>query len=261
LKKYRMYVDEVGNSGMTASHDSRHRYLSLTGIIIELDYVNTDVFPALEALKRKYFGSHPDEPIILHRKELVNKKPPFEALQQPKVEEAFNRELLELFTNLDYVVITVVIDKLEHENQYKVWHFDPYHYCLTVLVDRYVRWLEEKDATGDVMAESRGGNEDIRLKNSFERLYDTGTEHVGADLLVERLTSRQLKVKPKSTNVAGLQLADIIAHPSFRATVKRHSREALPDNFGGKIAGILEKSKYHRSPEGKINGWGRKWLP
>jgi hypothetical protein len=36
---------------------------------------------------------------------------------------------------------------------------------------------------------------------------------------------------------------------------------ALPENFGGVIAAILEESKYNRSPEGKISGWGRKWLP
>ena len=71
--KYRLYIDEVGNSDLGSSKDPNHRYLSLTGIILELDYVSTTAFPAIEALKRDYFDSHPDEPIILHRKELVNK--------------------------------------------------------------------------------------------------------------------------------------------------------------------------------------------
>ena len=76
-------MDEVGNSDLGASHDPNHRYLSLTGVILELEYVAQAVFPALEDLKQRYFGSHPDDPVILHRKELVNKKPPFESLLAP----------------------------------------------------------------------------------------------------------------------------------------------------------------------------------
>jgi len=125
--KYRLYVDEVGNSDLGASQDPNHRYLSLTGVIFELDYVDSTVFPSIEALKRKYFGSHPDDPIVLHRKELVNKKPPFESLQDRDVEYAFNQDLLGLLRTLDYVVITTVIDKLEHQQRYQVWRFDPYH--------------------------------------------------------------------------------------------------------------------------------------
>ena len=78
---------------------------------------------------------------------------------------------------------------------------------------------------------------------------------------MEHLTSSQLKVKPKSANIAGLQFADLIAHPSFRATLVRKQKKSLPDNFGGRIAGIIEESKYYRSSSGVIDGWGRKWLP
>ncbi len=259
--KYRLYIDEVGNSDLGASHDPNHRYLSLTGITLELDYVQSTVFPAIEELKRRYFSSHPDEPIILHRKELVNKKPPFESLHEAGTERAFNHDLLGLLNNLDYVVITVVIDKLEHQTRYQTWRFDPYHYCLTVLVERYVLWLQSKRVHGDVMAESRGGREDRRLKDSFERVYERGSDFIQPDVFAAYLTSRQLKVKPKSNNIAGLQLADLIASPSFRAALARRNNQPLPADFGGQIAQILEATKLHRSPAGQINGWGRKWLP
>ena len=78
--KYRLYVDEVGNSDLGASHNPNHRYLSLTGVMCELDYVARVLQPELEQLKKQYFGSHPDEPVVLHRKELVNRQPPFQAL-------------------------------------------------------------------------------------------------------------------------------------------------------------------------------------
>jgi hypothetical protein len=259
--KHRLYVDEVGNSDLGSSRDPNHRYLSLTGVIFALDYVDQVLHPALEDLKRRYFHSHPDDPIIFHRKELVNKRPPFEALLDPAVETAFNGELLHGLRTWEYTVITVVIDKLRHLEQYQVWRYDPYHYCLKVLIERYVLWLKAHDLTGDVMAESRGGNEDRRLKASFERVFDEGSEWVRPDLIHARLTSRQLKVKPKANNIAGLQVADLIAHPSFKAALARRNNEALPDNFGGRIAAVLEETKYHRSPQGQIQGWGTKWLP
>lgn len=118
---YRLYIDEVGNSNLGSSNDPNHRYLSLTGIILNFDYVLTTVFPAIEGLKCDYFESHPDEPVILHRKELVNKKHPFESLREPSTELSFNESLLNLLLNLDYAVLTVVIDKLVHKQLYQVW--------------------------------------------------------------------------------------------------------------------------------------------
>ncbi|MCF8378616.1 MAG: DUF3800 domain-containing protein [Bacteroidales bacterium] len=93
--KYRIYVDEVGNSDLASSENSNHRYLCLTGVIVELDYVRSTLYPQIEQLKAKYFNYHPDEPIIFHRKELLRKKPPFSALVDAEVEKAFNSELIE----------------------------------------------------------------------------------------------------------------------------------------------------------------------
>jgi hypothetical protein len=259
--KYRMYVDEVGNSDLAASQNPNHRYLSLTGVIISLDDVKESVFPAIESLKSRYFNSHPDDPVIFHRKEMVNQRPPFDTLRNEEVQTNFNCELLALLTEFDYTVITTVLDKLEHHRKYQVWRFDPYHYCLTVLVERFAKWLERMNTGGDVMAESRGGKEDRQLKDSFTNVYESGTSFVAPEIIQNRLSSRQLKVKSKSNNIAGLQLADIIAHPSYRATLARHERQALPGNFGGQIAEILEREEYDRSPQGRIDGWGRKWLP
>ena len=82
--KYRMYVDEVGNSDLESSENPNHRFLSLTGVILELRYVEDVVHPELESLKREYFRSHPDDPVDFHRKEMLNARPPFEALRDPE---------------------------------------------------------------------------------------------------------------------------------------------------------------------------------
>src|SRR5258708_39268825 len=129
------------------------------------------------------------------------------------------------------------------------------------MIERYVLWLKDGGTVGDIMAESRGGKEDKRLKDSFERAYTKGSEYMDAETFATHLTSKQLKVKPKSNNIAGLQLADLIAHPSSHVILAHRRHQPLPDNFGGGIGKILEKSKYIRSARGRMDGWGRKWLP
>ena len=155
-----MYVDEVGNSDLESSDNPLHRFLSLTGVIIDLEYVKQVLYPQIEELKAKYFDSHPDDPVILHRKELVNAKHPFESLNDDKIKKQFDEELLEFIRAWDYIVITVCLDKKAHKETYNVWRYDPYHYCLALLLERFTFFLEHNKTKGDIMAESRGGRED-----------------------------------------------------------------------------------------------------
>ena len=97
--KYRMYVDEVGNPDVGSSDNPLHRFLSLTGVIIDLAYISGTVHPQMEELKLNYFDSHPDDPVIFHRKELVNAKHPFEALRDSKTHTNFDNELLKFLRN------------------------------------------------------------------------------------------------------------------------------------------------------------------
>jgi hypothetical protein len=91
--KYRIYIDEVGNPDLESSENPNHRFLSLTGVILELGYVAGVVHPEMEEIKRKYFRTHPDEPIIFHRKDMMNACPPFEKLKDPNTRAEFDRDL------------------------------------------------------------------------------------------------------------------------------------------------------------------------
>lgn len=255
--KYRIYIDEVGNPDLESSDNPNHRFLSLTGVILELGYVRDVVSPDMEGIKSKYFYSHPDDPVILHRKDMVNANPPFEKLKNPATREEFDSELLELLTRWDYTVISVCIDKKRHKETYTTWRYDPYHYCLEILLERFIFFLNQQNARGDTMAESRGGKEDRRLKDSFERLWEQGSNYVEPQQFQRALTSKQLKVKLKTNNIAGLQLADLIAHPSRNDILKENSlleRDIAP--FTQKIIEIL-KDKYYQQ-RGKV--FGKKML-
>lgn len=255
--KYRIYIDEVGNSDLESSNNPNHRFLSLTGIILELEYVRTVIHPQMEALKARYFHYHPDDPIIFHRKEIVNAKSPFESLKNEEVQREFDHEILNLLSSWEYTIISVCLDKKKHKETYTSWRYDPYHYCLAVLLERFVFFLNRKNSNGDVLAESRGGKADKRLKASYTRLWEIGTEFVSPEEFQKVLTSKQLKVKPKNNNISGLQLADLIAHPSRNEILKEQGlleKEMAP--FASRIIKIL-KGKYDQR-DGKI--FGKKFL-
>ncbi len=96
------------------------------------------------------------------------------------------------------------------------------------------------------MAESRGGKEDMRLKKSFQNLWERGTDYVDPQQFQERLTSKQLKVKTKTNNISGLQLADLMAHPSRNEILNENGlldRQIAP--FARKVIEILQ-DKYDR---------------
>jgi hypothetical protein len=256
----RLYVDEVGNDD-TASESER--YLSLTGVTTKVHGHDTKIHPEIETLKNDIFGHNPPQyVVVLHRKELVRKEKPFDCLQDPTVNAEWETRILGLLENLPYIVNTLLIDKHEHAARYGAWHYNPYHYCMLALVERYVLWLRRQGLTGDVMAEARGKPEDKALKEAFSYLYENGTGNIPAATVQRHLTSREIKLQKKDANVCGLQLADIIANPSHQLLKCKLRGEEMKAAFGSRVVEVLNKCRYAREPKtGKIEGWGLKTLP
>lgn len=258
--RYRLYIDEVGTADMRPGLKEQQRFLSLTGVIVNLTYSLETLTPRLESLKERYFGTPANDPVVMHRRDVMLGREPFSALENPAIREAFNADLMALLTDLDFTVITATIDKTEHLAKYRVWQAHPYHYCLTVIVERYVWWLRHK-GTGDVMAESRGTSEDRALRNAFRRIYEGGTDQMARSEINSRLTSAELKLRKKAANVAGLQLADIVAYPSWKWMMAQRFHNQPLVGMTAVVAALLDTTKYRRSSTGKIIGYGCKWLP
>ena len=257
---FRLFIDECGHHNMKSADNPNERYLGLTGIIMHEAYASEGFHNALSALKQAIFGRS-DFP--LHRTDiLAADKPPFDQLKEPKLRQRFDDELLVLIESATYRVVTVVIDKKEHKAKYSVWHFQPYHYCMTLLLERYVLFLRGAGEVGDVLAESRGKKDNKRLAKAYRYIYNHGTDNIAGDIIRRWLSSKEIKIKPKSDNIAGLQLADSLANPSCRELICAHTNAQMMDEFGKKVVGILYRQKYRRNPfNGKISGYGTKWLP
>ena len=261
VSKYRMYVDEVGNSDLGSTSNPNHRFFSLTGVILSLETVRKQLHPEFEELKSQIFDSHPDDPVIFHRKEIINAKHPFEVLKEQYIREQFNEALLRIVSETDFTVITVVLDKQWHAKRYKELRYDPYHYCMSVLLERYVLYLDKKGLRGDVLAESREKKENMRLKKEFRQLNENGTQYIAPRKISKVLTSKEIKIKLKTNNIAGLQLADLLAHPSRREILleKQMIADSRKNIFAERIVDIL-KIKYDMQ-DGEIYGSGKNFLP
>lgn len=263
-KRYRLYIDESGDHTYSEIFLSPKRYLGIIGCIIGSDYYRQEFQPEFEQLKQKYFPHSPDEPVIFHRSEIIEKRSSFWRLRNPQTERNFNEDLLSFFKSANYRVIIVVIDKKSHLERYKEAAFHPYHYCVAVLLERYCGFLNIYNAIGDVLAERRGGTEDMQLKEAYRRVYESGTTQRDPEFFQQALTSKEIKIKPKSANIAGLQLADLLAHPCKNEILLENKKiteeEWKRKKFGREICKCLE-SKYNRHIfNNKITGYDKVFL-
>ena len=232
----------------------------MTGLAIRQDLHDSDITQKLSSLKTDIFGAE-NSGVILHRREIMNRDGVFTALKDEKCRAAFDAGFVSIVQSLPGPVFTVSIDKEAHLEKYKVWQFNPYHYVITCLLERFVLWLNSTGYIGDVMGEARNPTHDAQLRRSFRRFYENGTT-VRTAVIRRCLTSKELRLELKTANVAGLQIADLLAHPAHRNYRRVKLDESIPDDYGTSLVKILEESKYNRkSSNGQIEGYGRKWLP
>jgi hypothetical protein len=259
-RRYRLYIDESGDHAYNLLEEPAHRYLALLGVWLRHGEDYTKFADDLEQLKRDIFGPRPDRPVVLHRSAIINRKGPFGLLRDADLCARFDEGLLELIRATPFRMVCVIIDKKVHLGRYRS-PFHPYHYCLAAMLDRYTGWLNYKNAVGDVMAESRGREEDLQLREAYERVYQSGTLMFGHQHHQRALTSKKLKIQSKVANIAGLQLADVLAHPVKQACLAENG--AIPDSGAvfGKRVYEAAKTKFNRHERrGQVEGYGKVFL-
>lgn len=255
--RVRLYVDESGDHSPPCSDEIRHRYLTLAGVAIDL---NTEAMIAsdLEALKRRHFECVGDRTPVLHRVDIVNYRGPFAVLRDEARKEAFGVDLLDFVASVRFRAFAVVVDKASHFAKKYRRTAHPYHYAAQALLERYVGRLLHLGNVGDVVAEGRGKREDKLFSAAYDSLYSGGTRFMSAEQTKAALTSKKLKFERKGANVAGLQLADILAYPMTRDVLRASN---LPcgqlSPFTEKLLQILE-AKYNRQiHQSRVGGYGR----
>lgn len=259
-ERFRLYIDESGDHVFKHLDEPGHRYLSLLGCWFRgRDYQAFHI--GLEEFKRKQIPHHPDDPVILHREDIINRRGCFWRLRDQEATEQFDSELLNLIEHTEFRVCAVVIDKQALQERYPT-PAHPYNLGMGFLLQRYCGLLNHINRRGDVMAESRGGREDRLLKDSYTLVYTRGVWMTRADSLQQALTSGELKIKPKSANIAGLQLADLLAHPIRQAILLEQGRIEGPlAPFAQRLIGAVEAKFNRHLYSGETRGYGKVLFP
>ncbi|MBG0810366.1 DUF3800 domain-containing protein [Methylosinus sp. H3A] len=238
-----------------------HRYLSLTGVAMKTDVARDDLTPKFDWVKKAVFNQDPDEPIIFHRRKIVQRKAQFGVLNDPIKLDLFNRAMLKIYKQCDYAVITAIIDKLEASRRDKWKEKHPYHYLMQILVEKFARFLVRKNSFGDIMPEGRKGKKDAALQVAYDDVRGKGNYYFPPEQIRYRIPASKLKIRYKSDNIAGLQLADLLAHPSHMHIRACNKHPVSIGKYADAVIGILAASKYDRSSQGRIAGYGVKYLP
>lgn len=258
---YRLYIDEVGTDGLTNLDKDNHRFLSLTGIAVKLDHVRDSLEPNMNWIKANVFDHDPDNPIVFHRNEILGFKGPYEVLRNEQKRELFDRAILRLISGTEYTVTTALIDKQWMVRQQHWERVHPYHFLMEIMVEKYTQFLERKNDIGDIMPESRD-RKDRLLQLAYNDVRQRGSAFVKPELIRSMIRAQTLKFRTKRDNIAGLQLCDLLAHPSHMFVRKRMGHDVNLGPFAEKVSDILKQTKYDRSPwNGKIVGYGIKHLP
>lgn len=100
---------------------------------------------------------------------------------------------------------------------------DPYLLSLDILVERFCFEIGNVAGGGIIYAEKRSPVLDRELDIAWLNLKVQGTRHVQANAIDERIVG--LITRPKSENIAGLQLADLVVSPIGRYVLGKPTKE------------------------------------
>ena len=261
MPRYRMFIDDTGDVEDPATNAPERRYASITGIIIEWDHYHGGLSPYFEQMKTKHFGeTRKERAPILRRHDLINALGPFECLKDPLKRKAWDETVLSFYERANYKVITVALDKIAWYYRFPNWRGDIYQELIQLAVERYYFFLRSENSTGDVMVEQMGKKKDQAIKKRYRHILENGFQQHRANALQSRLTSVEIKIKPKSDNIAGLQIADLLAAVSFQWMWSHYGNGVGPAGMSAQVAEII-RGKYYARPNGNPHGYGCIWRP
>ncbi|HEY3580233.1 MAG TPA: hypothetical protein VGK82_06795 [Pyrinomonadaceae bacterium] len=109
--RYRLYIDESGDHTYNKLDNVGHRYLALLGVWFRQSDDYLLFARELERFRDNLFGERPDNPVILHRSDILNRRGPFGILRDNDKRNAFDNGLLKLIEEARFKMTCVLLDK------------------------------------------------------------------------------------------------------------------------------------------------------
>ena len=240
-----LFLDESGDHNLRII-DPQYPLFVLGGIIVDKVYAENEMTERLNEFKHAFFGR---TDIILHTADITRNRNGFERIKNRDFRDRFYDELNMLMKELQYQVIACVIRKDEHLSRYGLAALDPYLLSLDILVERFCMEVGDVEGGGLIVAERRGTTLDHELELAFMNLKIQGTRYLKAMQIEKRILA--LNLREKASNLAGLQLADLVVSPIGRKVLGKHQHEDYQ---------IVER-KFRRGLNGAVDGYGLVVLP
>ena len=201
---YVVYVDESGDHSL-ASINPEFPVFVLALCVIHKRHYAEKIIPAVEKLKFNYFGH---DSVVLHEHDIRKQKGDFAFLSHLPTRLEFVRQLSSIMDVSNFILIACVVDKARMSKSEGA-STNPYHIALDICLESLRGFLVEKKQDHlqtHVVVECRGKKEDRELELEFRRICDgnnPGFRQLPFDVVFA----------DKKTNLAGLQLADLVARP------------------------------------------------
>ena len=245
-----LYLDESGNHDLRPTKiNPRYPVFAFGGVVVDRAYERTVIASQMRDFKIKYLG---DDSIIFHTVDMHRAQNGFEPLTDRAFRLAFYRALNELIDSWDFKIIACAIKLHDHIAQYGQNALDPYMYSLNVVVERFCKELNNTTDSGFICAEMRNPGLDRNLRAAWDNIRREGTAFASAAEIEEKIV--HLTLKNKKPNIAGMQLADLIATPVGRGVLRLPTKD-------DEVSRRVVKRKSRRGILGQHRGYGLVVLP
>lgn len=209
--KYYLYIDECGDHNLE-KYNPIFPVFTLCGILISEENRNL-MNKAFNKLKLEIFGK---TDVIIHSSDLRRWKGDFEVLKDEDLRKKFLEGITSILSKHDFYVIVSCTILKEQLTKFCVRgeEEDVYGLSLEYLIERSIFFVDDTEVPNpriEIIVEQRGKNEDLKLRNYYNRLRSKGTKWVSKERLVSHIS--RFEFEKKKNNIIGLQVADLIAYP------------------------------------------------
>ena len=233
------FFDECGDHSL-AKIDADFPIFVLALVIVEREAYRDAILPAFNKLKLRWFNH---EGINLHSRDIRLSTGPFQLLRNPALRPQFLGDMSALVDGAPFTLFISAIQKQTHLERYGVNADNPYDLALEFTMERLIHFLHAEGETSlPIVAEARGRQEDNSLEKTFYRIIAQGTRFRPADEFHQLNLS--LTFQPKVNNIAGVQLADLCAHPCARHIINPNKENRAFD--------VARRKVYERDG---VSGW------
>ena len=209
-----LFIDETGDHSLSKI-DKSYPIFVLSGVIVDEHYHDGDLTNMLNDFKQRHFGT---ADVILHSQEMTHpqnaKSREYVKFIDVTFRRTFYKDFEHLLTQLNISVVACVIMKNKHFANYGLEAKDPYLLSFDNLLNRIIFDLDDSQR-GKIVAESRNSVLDNQLEIAYLASRVEGTNKVQPAEIKLKLDS-SINFRQKSDNIAGLQLADMVASPIAR---------------------------------------------